>query len=54
MKRVQNSLRGLFCKFFFLKIIKDRLPDKGNEYEKPGDSLDDFIKFILNNLDDMN
>ena len=54
MKGVQNPLRGLFCRFFFLKMIKDRLPDKGNEYEKPGDSPDDSIKFILNNLDDMN
>ena len=35
-------------------MIKDRLPDKGNEYEKPGASPDDSIKFILNNLDDMN
>ncbi len=54
MKGVQNPLRGLFCRFFFLKIIKDILPDKGNEYEKPGDSPDDSIKFILNNLDDIN
>ena len=54
MKGVQNPLRGLFCRFFFLKMIKDRLPDKGNEYEKPGASPDDSIKFILNNLDDMN
>ena len=54
MKGVQNPLRGLFYRFFFLKMIKDRLPDKGNEYEKPGDSPDDSIKFILNNLDDMN
>ena len=54
MKGVQNPLRGLFCRFFFLKMIKDRLPDKGNEYEKPGSSPDDSIKFILNNLDDMN
>ena len=54
MKGVQNPLRGLFCRFFFLKMIKDRLPDKGNEYEKPGASADDSIKFILNNLDDMN
>ena len=46
MKGVQNPLRGLFCRFFFLKIVKDRLPDKGNEYEKTGDSPDDSIKFI--------
>ncbi len=54
IKGVQNPLRGLFCRYFFLKMIKDRLPDKGNEYEKPGASSDDTIKFILNNLEEMN
>jgi len=54
IKGVQNPLRGLFCRYFFLKMIKDRLPDKGNEYEKPGASPDDTIKFILNNLEEMN
>ena len=54
IKGVQNPLRGLFCRYFFLKMIKDRLPDKGNEYEKPGASPDDTVKFILNNLEEMN
>ena len=54
IKGVQNPLRGLFCRYFFLKMIKDRLPDKGNEYEKPGASPDDTAKFILNNLEEMN
>ena len=54
IKGVQNPLRGLFCRYFFLKMIKDRLPDKGNEYEKPGASPDDSVKFILNNLEEMN
>ena len=35
-------------------MIKDRLPDKGNEYEKPGASPDDTVKFILKNLEEMN
>ena len=35
-------------------MIKDKLPDKGNEFEKPGASSDDTIKFILINLDEMN
>jgi vacuolar protein sorting-associated protein 35 len=35
-------------------MIKDRLPDIGNEYEKPGASPDDTVKFILNNLEEMN
>ena len=54
IKGVQNPLRGLFCRYFFLKMIKDRLPDTGNEYEKPGASPDDTVKFILNNLEEMN
>ena len=54
IKGVQNPLRGLFCRYFFLNMIKDRLPDKGNEYEKPGASPDDTVKFILNNLEEMN
>ena len=54
IKGVQNTLRSLFCRYFFLKMIKDRLPDKGNEYEKPGASPDDTVKFILNNLEEMN
>ena len=54
VKGVQNPLRGLFCRYFLLKMIKDRLPDKGNEYEKPGASPDDSVKFILNNLEEMN
>ena len=35
-------------------MIKDRLPDTGNEYEKPGASPEETIKFILNNLEEMN
>lgn len=54
MKGVQNPLRGLFCRYFLLKMIKDKFPDKGNEYEKPGASFEDTIKFILSNLEDMN
>ena len=54
IKGVQNPLRGLFCRYFFLKMIKDRLPDIGNEYEKLGSSPDDTVKFILNNLEEMN
>jgi hypothetical protein len=35
-------------------MIKDRLPDQGNEYEKPGASSEDTVKFLLNNLEEMN
>jgi len=33
MKAVQNPLRGLFLRYYFLKMCKDRLPDTGSEYE---------------------
>lgn len=32
MKAVQNPLRGLFLRYYFLKMCKDRLPDTGSEY----------------------
>ena len=30
MKAVQNPLRGLFLRYYFLKMCKDRLPDTGS------------------------
>jgi vacuolar protein sorting-associated protein 35 len=33
MKSVQNPVRGLFLRYYFLKMCKDRLPDTGSEYE---------------------
>ena len=35
-------------------MIKDRSPDHGNDYEKSGASSEDTVKFILNNLEEMN
>ena len=32
IKGVQSPTRGLFTRHFFMKLIKDKLPDKGNEY----------------------
>ena len=32
VKGVQNPTRGLFTRYYLLKMIKDKLPDKGNEY----------------------
>lgn len=32
MKAVQNPVRGLFLRYYFLKMCKDRLPDTGSEY----------------------
>jgi vacuolar protein sorting-associated protein 35 len=33
MKAVQNPLRGLFLRYYFLKMCKDRLPDTGSGYD---------------------
>ncbi len=30
LKTVQNPLRGLFVRYYFLKTCKDRLPDRGS------------------------
>ena len=54
VKGVQNPLRGLFLRYFLLKIIKNKLPDIGNEYESENSKLEDTIKFILQNLEEMN
>jgi len=54
IKGVQNPLRGLFCRYFLLKMIKDKLPDIGNEYESETSKLEDTLKFILQNLEEMN
>jgi vacuolar protein sorting-associated protein 35 len=54
VKGVQNPLRGLFMRYYLLKMIKDKLPDKGNEYESVGAKFEDTLKFILQNLEEMN
>ena len=54
IKGVQNPLRGLFMRYFLLKMVKDKLPDKDTPYEGSGGTLDDTIKFILQNLEEMN
>ena len=53
LKGVQSPTRGLFTRHFFMKIIKDKLPDKGNNYESEICTSDDTIGFILQNLEEM-
>jgi len=53
IKGVQSPTRGLFTRHFFMKFIKDKLPDKGNEYETEFCNTDDTIGFILQNLEEM-
>jgi vacuolar protein sorting-associated protein 35 len=47
VKGVQNPTRGLFLRYYLLKMLKDKLPD--NEAD-----LDISLKFIMQNLEDMN
>ena len=55
VKGIQNPLRGLFTRYYLLKMIKDKLPDKGNQYETESGNLEDAtLKFILQNLEEMN
>ena len=48
VKGVQQPIRGLFLRYYLLKMMKDKLPDVGSEYEGPenGD-VNDAIDFIL-------
>ena len=54
VKGVQNPIRGLFTRYYLLKSIKDKLPDKNNIYDNEGGNFDDTLKFIIQNLDEMN
>lgn len=55
VKGVQQPIRGLFLRYYLLKMMKDKLPDVGSEYEGPenGD-VNDSIDFILQNMSEMN
>jgi len=48
VKGVQQPIRGLFLRYYLLKMMKDKLPDVGSEFEGPenGD-VNDAIDFIL-------
>ena len=47
IKGVQNPTRGLFLRYYLLKMIKDKLPDNKED-------IDETLKFILQNLEEMN
>jgi len=55
VKGVQQPIRGLFLRYYLLKMMKDKLPDKDSEYEGPenGD-VNDAIDFIMQNMSEMN
>ena len=33
LRGVQHPIKGLFVRYYFLKVIKDKLPDSGSQYE---------------------
>ena len=54
VKAVQNPIKGLFLRNYLLKMLKDKLPDKDNAYLREGASFEDSIKFIIENMEEMN
>lgn len=54
VKGVQQPVRGLFLRYYLLKMMKDKLPDAGSEYEGEGGDVNDAIDFILTNFQEMN
>lgn len=55
VKGVQQPIRGLFLRYYLLKMMKDKLPDLGSEYEGPDNGdVNDSIDFILQNMSEMN
>jgi len=54
VKGVQQPVRGLFLRYYLLKMMKDKLPDKGSPYEGDGGDVNDAIDFILQNMSEMN
>ena len=54
VKGVQHPMRGLFLRYYLNKVCKDKLPDKGSEYDTDGEGTNDAIEFLLTNLSEMN
>ena len=54
VKQAQNPIKGLFIRNYLLKMTKDKLPDKDNVYVREGGTFDDTLKFLLQNLEEMN
>ena len=47
VKGVQQPTRGLFLRYYLMKMMKDILPDKDTPYEGEGGDVNDAIDFIL-------
>lgn len=47
VKGVQQPIRGLFLRYYLLKMMKDKLPDTDSPYSGDGGDVNDAIDFIL-------
>ena len=54
VKGVQHPIRGLFIRFYLLKMMKDLFPDQGSAFESEGNTVSESVSFILNNFGEMN
>ena len=54
VKQAQNPIKSLFVRNYLLKMIKDKLPDKNNVYVREGGTFEDTLKFLLQNMEEMN
>ena len=54
VKAVQNPIKGLFLRNYLMKMVKDKLPDKDNVYLREGAAFEDSLKFITENMEEMN
>lgn len=52
-KGVQHPTRGLFLRHYLSDMSKDKLPDRGSEYEGEGGTVRDAIAFVLQNFNEM-
>ena len=51
----QNPLRGIFTRYYLLQMVKDKLPDKENNYVKEeGGTFEDTLSFLIKNMEEMN
>eukprot|EP00826_Nyctotherus_ovalis_P050482 TRINITY_DN6187_c0_g1_i5.p1 TRINITY_DN6187_c0_g1~~TRINITY_DN6187_c0_g1_i5.p1 ORF type:complete len:590 (-),score=224.08 TRINITY_DN6187_c0_g1_i5:41-1810(-) len=53
-KGIQHPVRGLFFRYYLLKKMKDKLPDKGSKFEGDGGDINDCVNFLIQNLTEMN
>eukprot|EP00744_Colponema_vietnamica_P004664 GILI01006925.1.p1 GENE.GILI01006925.1~~GILI01006925.1.p1 ORF type:complete len:820 (-),score=293.42 GILI01006925.1:31-2424(-) len=53
-KGVQHPMRGLFLRYYLCQMSKNKLPDKGSDYEGEGGDVKDAVDFILQNFAEMN